>query len=80
MLLFRNFTSGSNWITLKCSELYVLTTIPPTKNNYNSRLGTGYFMEEFSTVKPSESKLSMIVKEEGSNNCTCNVIHYQKMS
>ena len=76
-LLFLNYTTGSNWINLKCSALYVLTTIPPIKNNYNnSRLGTGYLLDEFSTTKPSESKLSMIVIEEGSNN----VIHYQKMS
>ena len=27
--LFRNNTMGSNWIDLKCSSQYVLTSLPP---------------------------------------------------
>ena len=40
--LFRDNTMRGKWIDLKCSSLYVFTSLPPIKNNYNnSRLGTG---------------------------------------
>ena len=38
--LFPYNTMGSNWIDLKCSSQYVLTSLPPHTTNTNRRYGT----------------------------------------
>ena len=58
MELIQNNTMGSNWIDLKCSSQYVLTSLPPiTKQSPTEGLVQANVSQE---LRPTENELSTI--------------------